>query len=387
MIVPAHNAGRYIGKCIESIRRQSCSDLEIIVVDDGSTDHTYQICEKLAEADDRIKLIHIEHSGVCAARRRGLELAASSVIAFADADDWIAPDMLEKMYDEMRRVNADIVIAGYTETADNGSEMLRLNRISAGVYSGEILKEQIWDKMLCCEEFFDMGMQPYLWNKLFRRNVIEPYIRAVNTHIFMGEDVVCLIPAILQSATVSILDDGSYHYCIHHGAAMKSYRKDEIANIKEQYHDLKKFCSPHAYYECVLPQIERYIIHHMLVRDYAYVEQQLVRLDVSVFENIHQGSRLLLYGAGTLGQAVYRAWRQSDRYELVGWCDRSAEKCSLNDVISVEEAVTRNFDFIVIAVFSMRLAREIKNQLRLQGVAEQKISWLDTESLMQLMEK
>ena len=97
IVIPAYNVGEYIEECVDSIRAQTYDNLEIIVVDDGSTDSTYAICKKLASVDGRVRLIHQENKGVVWARQAGVDAAKGKFLSFVDGDDWIEPDMIAIM--------------------------------------------------------------------------------------------------------------------------------------------------------------------------------------------------------------------------------------------------------------------------------------------------
>lgn len=113
VIVPVYNVEKYLAKCIESILKQSYRNFELILVDDGSPDKCPVICDQYAEQDERIIVIHQENSGVSAARNAGLDKAKGKYIGFVDPDDFIAPDMYEKMLYTMEQCYAELVICGY----------------------------------------------------------------------------------------------------------------------------------------------------------------------------------------------------------------------------------------------------------------------------------
>lgn len=98
VIVPIYNVAVYLEQCMESILRQTYTELEIILVDDGSTDGCYQICEEYKKKDSRVVVLHKENGGLVSARKAGIQAATGNYIAWVDGDDWIEPDMYERMY-------------------------------------------------------------------------------------------------------------------------------------------------------------------------------------------------------------------------------------------------------------------------------------------------
>ena len=115
IIVPIYNIAEYLPQCIESLLHQSFSDLEIILVDDGSTDGSFAICEHYRSQDRRIVVIHKKNGGLVSARKVGIKVARGQYIAYVDGDDWIEPDMYEQMYQKLIQENVDVVMCGRYE--------------------------------------------------------------------------------------------------------------------------------------------------------------------------------------------------------------------------------------------------------------------------------
>lgn len=109
IIVPVYNAEKYLHQCVDSILNQSFKNIELLLIDDGSTDASGSICDVYAHNDDRVKVVHKENGGVASARNLGLDLTRSEWLTFVDADDWIEPTMLEEVYQKAQLVNADLV--------------------------------------------------------------------------------------------------------------------------------------------------------------------------------------------------------------------------------------------------------------------------------------
>ena len=113
VIIPVYNVSRYLPQCFESVISQTYRNLEIIVIDDGSTDDSGSICDQYAEKDDRIHVIHTDNRGLASARNLGLENVSGKYILFIDSDDWIEPQTIETFIGAALKTEADIVIARY----------------------------------------------------------------------------------------------------------------------------------------------------------------------------------------------------------------------------------------------------------------------------------
>ena len=165
VIVPFFNAENYLRKCIESILKQTHTNLEIIMVDDGSTDGSSRIVEEYIERDFRIKLIQQENKGAGAARNRGLEEAKGDYIGFVDSDDWIAHDMYEYLLALMIRNEADITACDYVSTKDRGCEDIPISYEELKVMN----QTQLFEFFLRVH-----GERSYssAWNMLYRKDII-----------------------------------------------------------------------------------------------------------------------------------------------------------------------------------------------------------------------
>lgn len=215
IIVPVYNVRSYLGDCIESILAQTFTDFELIIVDDGSTDGSAEICDTFLERDSRIKVIHKENSGVVSARKAGIMAARGKYAGYVDGDDWIEKDMYEKMVHYMEEYDCDLVMCDIIHE----SKSLPLSSggtstdIENGYYDREKLKEKILPTMIYAGEFYKFGIYPVIWNKLYKREKLIKHQSAVYDTIKTGEDAACVYPYLLDSDSMYFIKDLSlYHY-------------------------------------------------------------------------------------------------------------------------------------------------------------------------------
>lgn len=163
VIVPVYKVEKFLARCIESIQRQTYKNLEIILIDDGSPDNSGEICEKYAENDSRIQVIHKINGGLSEARNIGIEFAAGQYISFVDGDDWIDVDMIEMLYKVCRDKQADIAECSYRNVYVNRIE----EETSCTAEIVEATNISALEGMLDWKYF-----KPVAWNKLYKRSVI-----------------------------------------------------------------------------------------------------------------------------------------------------------------------------------------------------------------------
>lgn len=164
VIIPVYNIERYIGKCIKSVINQTYKNLEIILVDDGSTDKSGRICDEYAQIDTRILVIHKENEGLSDARNSGLEICKGKYIGFIDGDDWIKGDMYEFLYQTLTKYQADIAVCGHFVEDDEG------------VYDSECAdgSVKIYNRRdAVCAVVEDKEIHSYAWDKLYERELFD----------------------------------------------------------------------------------------------------------------------------------------------------------------------------------------------------------------------
>lgn len=243
VIVPAYNVENYIEQCILSICNQSYNDFEIILVDDGSTDSTGNICDIYAEKDPRIRVVHKLNGGLVSARKTGLSVAQGEYVVYVDGDDWIAKEMFEELLNCARNEKVDVVISDFVSVLGDQETLLTQN-MEYGFYDKLKLTQDVYPYMLCGKEYFSFGFQPSLCSKLFKRSLISKYQNEVDNRIRLGEDAACVYPLLLEAESIFYLKEKYVYYyrmretSISH-TIVHSYYTDEIIlllnHLKKQF--------------------------------------------------------------------------------------------------------------------------------------------------------
>lgn len=171
VIVPIYKVEKYLERCVESLRNQTLSDLEIILVDDGSPDRCGEMCDAFAEKDSRIRVIHKENGGVSSARNAGLDAATGEYITFVDSDDYIDACMYERMMEKAEQYVCDVVMCDCYK--ENGTHsQLYTHNIRSGYYSEQQLREEYYPHLLMMENV-EYPATISNWLLLFKRKLIE----------------------------------------------------------------------------------------------------------------------------------------------------------------------------------------------------------------------
>lgn len=227
VVVPIYNVEKYLNECINSIIAQSYKNLEIILVDDGSTDRCGVLCDEYQKRDMRIRVIHQENEGLSGARNSAIDIAKGEYITFVDSDDWISQDMLEKLYQRMVEIDADMVVSGIESFYENG--MKKSNNHNNKVFT--YTKEEAFDCFL-----FNDYLTPCVCGKLYKTSLWNG-IRHPKGKLF--EDQFTTYKIIDRCSKVVFLTTPLYHYrkrsdSIGHSAfGEKTYHLYEAIN--EEY--------------------------------------------------------------------------------------------------------------------------------------------------------
>lgn len=211
IIIPAFNVDYYVEKTIESILNQTYTNIEIICVDDGSTDQTLQILSDLEAKDTRVKVFSKKNEGVTLARKYGFEQAQGEYIGFVDADDLIEPMMYKKLYDNLIEYNADISHCGH--------DIVRLNGKRESFYVTGRLAQQ--DKISGIKSLISGSFEPSLCNKLYRYNLLHNLFNSdvMDCSIKINEDLLMNYYLFKQAQTTVFEDVCLYHYLKREGSA------------------------------------------------------------------------------------------------------------------------------------------------------------------------
>lgn len=224
VIVPVYGAEHYLGKCVDSLTVQTLSDIEIILVDDGSPDRSGEIADTYAEKDSRIRVLHKENGGLGSARNAGMKMATGKYLAFLDSDDWVKPVMYEKLYREASCCDADIVISGHCDVADDKVLLVKTHPMAGKRLSNpdEIaaMRQNLFGVGLDdgTVEAFPMSacMSLYRTEMIRSQSVLFPST--------ISEDTIFNLRAYKYAKTISVT--GDVNYC---------YRKEQQASITNSF--------------------------------------------------------------------------------------------------------------------------------------------------------
>lgn len=249
VIIPVYNVEQYLRICLDSVVDQTLEDIEIICVDDGSTDNCGTILDEYAQKDDRIKVIHQKNKGLSGARNTGIRAVTGDYLTYIDSDDFVEKDYLSTMYNFAKKYNADITVAQMKFFNDE-------NVSDAAMYHSGIICSELYDKLA-----FIRNDKQSFWtsvvNKLYSKNLIEQLKNYPNPdELNLGEDCLWMVKT-AYFANMIVGTTGSYYYYRYNQSSIthtdsEKNNKDKDCTIKEVIKFMKDFKFPYNCMEVVL---------------------------------------------------------------------------------------------------------------------------------------
>lgn len=427
VVVPIYRVEKYINGCVESILAQSFPDFELILVDDGSDDKCGEICDRYAEKDDRIVVVHKENEGLSCARNTGIEIARGEYIAFIDGDDSVNKDFLAVLYRLCVENNCRIGVCNFLSTDENSVKLNRQKKEKIEVITGK----QAVDRS--CTGTGSL-MFTLAWNKLYHKNLFQDVRYPAGK---IHEDDYTTWKLLWKSECVAITNLYLYYYLQRPDSIMgKPFEKKRLERL-DAYEEKIAFLEHHGmkrayewlaitYYrllwethalvranvsdqDAILEEISLRAAHfkeaivnfddmNVIEKNrifYPYTDEETKKSLVCrygsewlyrrkefflfPFQHMEKGKKIALYGAGEVGKAFCLQLMTTGYGEVSLWVDERWQTIAkqFGNVRPVDAILRSEYDVLVIAISNPEFAEEIKNNLVNWGVPEQKIVWSD----------
>lgn len=368
VVVPVYNAQLYLPECLDSIINQSYKHLEIILVNDGSTDDSLDICNQYAQKDKRVTVINQQNKGVVLARKQGIKNAHGEYLSFIDADDYIAQEYFETM---LNNIGISDVVT---------SSLIINNRvwedaIAEGVYdlskTTEVIKNMIYK-----EGTSHNGLVTHITTKLFKTDIAKRVIDTVDECVYYGEDAEFIYKYILNCKIVTITKYKGYFYRENNMSITHVIHDDFLISVNKLYLSLKKNFEKSQYREMLIPQLEKWINMHIKIAP------QKMGIGINSINFIIPckalicNKNIVVYGAGNVGKDYIRQIQKEKLCNNYVWVDKGyalKEKWLGVNVQSPKEMLNFQLDYVIIAVNDEKLMNEIKEELVELGIDNEKI--------------
>jgi glycosyltransferase involved in cell wall biosynthesis len=432
VIVPVYNPGKYLCQCLDTIISQTLKEIEIICVDDGSTDGSAEVLAQYQQKDNRIRIVTQENKGGGPARNTGLEIARGEYLSFLDSDDYFDKDMLRLASKKADETDADVVIFNiYTDDFATG-----IIKMPTWALEQEYIPHiEVFSKDDIPETILQLSAGS-VWNKLYRREmIIKENIRFQN--IAAADDIYFSFMALVLAKRVTVLNKRLMYYRasnptgqIHSRTKVPLNQYIALKTVKEAlcdrnlYYMLEKTFLNRAadmiinslyamktcrafelLYNCIRTEIfsnfkfdqkEKEFFYNEgcyesihKIKQYTAAEYLFERIEnlrhafncwkgfIFPYSRVRKNERIILYGAGEVGQTFYNQIKNSRCCRLVLWVDKNYKNLG-PPVKSPDTIMKTNFDKVIIAVLDKGVADSIRDYLKSMNVDDDRIIWVDS---------
>lgn len=396
VIVAIYNQENYVRKCIESIINQTYRNLQIILVDDKSTDQSGIICDEYAVKDNRIQVIHHEqNTGLVGTMKTGLLAAKGDYIAEVDGDDWIEDTMYEQLLREIVATDSDFGVTGYVY--EGWPEYGRLVVADAkGVFElsddnrYSMIRKYFYRTVTDhCQVKRNMNA---LWNKLYKAELLLDAYMQLPDCCVEHADMIPMLIIYLKSRRFVMTGGANYHYVKRENSMAHSIDFKRFANRIIGHTELKRILKKYDAYNELIDDENQALNDWMwgLMIKKMGERFQIKSWYVWRFQGIEDlfGKKIVLFGAGGVGRDYYKQIAENGNCKIVAWIDSNYEQyhydyCSVQGIEALEEI---DYEVIVVAVCAEDTAYSIMSDLRRTGVGEGKVIWKRPQRVCNKME-
>ncbi|SCY09621.1 Glycosyl transferase family 2 [Lachnospiraceae bacterium XBB2008] len=381
VIVPVYNSEKYLYDCLDSICNQKYSNLEIILVDDGSTDSSGTICDDYAKMDSRIYVIHKKNGGAHNALVAGIEIAEGEFIGFVDSDDWIDSDMYRCLVDTIG--DSDLISSGIRWYGKDGTIVqTRYDALPPGIYDAQ-------DNNTCRKFFIrdgayeGVGVGGITNNrvcKLFRTSLVKSVYRQADQKIVNGEDFLFCFLYLLRCKTIKVIHSAFYNYRYNESSVTHNPNPrflEERARLYDTMLSAIKDYSKDDMLYTFFQQRFLYELYSML--DYNLGINPSISFPMYRFPNekLLSGKRIIVFGSGRCGISYIKLFLWNRLCSVVEWIDNNPSTIQIMNISPrlPNTILQTEYDYIVCAINNQNAAQNMIEQLMEMGVNRDVILW------------
>lgn len=388
IIVIVYNVKVYLKKCLESILSQTYKNIEIIIVDDGSTDGCSEICEFYLKADNRIKVIHKKNGGQTSARKAGTAIATGDYIISVDGDDWIEQNRIEVLVTKgIISSKADMIyLSGYRKDFKGNSTLLDTDIPSKTFYDDEV-REQVFPLLADVDKAFSRTVESALWMWAIKRKLLQEKQELIDDKVTMAEDLICIIFCLISAKSVKLIKQNGYHYVQRKSSvsylASVSPEKNRL-QLRIWYYQLNRYLNLYNVSKEIEAIVTYLTILVIMIEDYELLLEKNNDY-LYPYPEIERDAEIIIYGAGKMGYSLMQYLVKSKKYQVKLWVDQDLDRYALPNykISSVNDILGIEYDYIVIAVMNADIAKRIKKTLVLRGIPEDKIAVMNPNCIIE----
>ena len=368
IVVPLFNQEEYIQECIESILNQSLENIQILIINDGSTDESLKVCEKMASQDQRIKIISQENRGLIEARLTGIQNTNTEYITFVDADDFILPDAYKNAEEHMNNGIEEIFFE-ISRYYDKHTIKREYHIIEEGIYDKNRICEEVYPKLLWNFERATPGIECSQCVRIIKTELLrDEYSRLQSNQFYYGEDAIITYPLMTRIKSMAVISVSYYMHRQREKGNVQGYILD--SNYFDKLFILCKYLREQMHQNIEMynfdKQIDYYYMYSVDLKKLCYNDYIYIRNFLFPFNKVPYGMNIVLYGAGEVGRTYYNQITKLHYCKNIIWVDKNAENIADSRVVSIDILKKNkhlNIKWIVIAIENKKICEQVRNEL------------------------
>lgn len=359
VIVTIYNLEEYLEKCLDSILKQTYEDFEIVLVDDGSSDKSGEICDYYSKRDSRVVVLHKKNGGLISARVAGLNIARGEYSIFVDADDWIENNELEFVGEIVNKYHPDMIEFGFFKDYSDIVEW-RHAAIDEGFYNSNSFWVQIND-LIKSKPCFVRPFEGTIWCKAVRTELFRLVENKLCPEITWGEDLMALYSLLHNIENVYITHCPLYHYVVRKDSMMHASSTQQLQLVKHELDMIwKRYCENDSI------AYKQYLLKYM-----TFLETPQYALEKYVSKLISPGQRIVIFGKGVFSKGIIEACSEM-KINIVAVIDSH----------DVERISAIEYDVIFIAITVSTIVEKVIQLLREMEIESEKIRYIRYEDIV-----
>lgn len=376
VIIPVYQAKEYLAQCVDSVVNQTYENIEVILIDDGSTDGSSQLCDELSVKYVNVSVKHISNCGPFQARKTGAIIANGKVVTFVDADDWIENDAYEKLMRIYQKYKPEIICFAYKTSIH---ETISERYCEEKLYGTEAIAKEIMPYMMYDPQIRGRRISPSVCCKIMDKNLFLRVTDGIDDVITWGDDALVSYPAISLAKSIYITNESFYIYRENQNSGTHYFPPKRVDELTSFFCAMKRHIEQYGDHNGLSFQLECYMrsFVEMMTIDLWGIHSRGASYTFP-YDCVSAGSSVQIYGAGHVGKSYVYELLHNDSVELRGWYDSNYSEIREYAGIEIQspaEIVNVESDLILIAVLDENIANEIRENLIQLGVDADSIVW------------
>ena len=373
VVIPLYNQQQYIEQCLKSVLNQNFKDIEVLVIDDGSTDDSFAICNRIAQSDHRVRIIHQENKGLSETRKTGIINCNTEYITFVDADDFILENAYEYALEAMEK-NIDMIFFEIARYYDKNNIKIEHYVLPDGYYDRKRIEQEIYPRLIWDFERNVPGIECSQCVRIVKKEILElTYGKIIAGGFYYGDDVAITYPAHLFINNMQVINHNYYMHRQRGGDIAPYIKKDSFfkETFKLYNYLIRVFSGSNI--SDIRKQIEYFFMYSVNLRKMKYNDYVYMREFLFPFDRVEKGRKIVLYGAGNVGKAYFKQLTKIGYCREIYWVDKNADYIRDKCIKSIDYIENIEFDYVVIAIENINTCDSVKNWLISKGIDKNKI--------------